>query len=130
MSEVFTQKELDEMYKNFPNGIPVNVKTGMHYKPGETPEEVLEDFNKACEDIKKKHEKVDHPHHYNQGNLECWDVMMDVFGTWEVLWFCKLNAFKYLWRSDQKNGIEDIKKAQVYLNKYIEIYKKAYQEEV
>lgn len=63
-------------------------------------------------------EKVIHPTHYNQGKLECWDAMEAAFGKEAVMTFCKLNAFKYLWRADNKNGLEDIEKAINYLNKY------------
>lgn len=58
---------------------------------------------------------VIHPTHYNSGQYECLDVMRDVFGEEAVKNFCKLNAFKYLWRSDKKNGTEDIEKAWFYL---------------
>ena len=50
--------------------------------------------------------------------------MVAAFGVEQTLHFCKLNAFKYIWRSDLKNGIEDIEKAQWYINKYIELNKK------
>ena len=32
------------------------------------------------------------------------------------------NIVKYLWRYRYKNGVEDLKKAQWYLNKLIEVY--------
>ena len=35
--------------------------------------------------------------------------------------FCLCNAFKYIWRTKNKNGIEDIDKAIWYLNKYKEL---------
>lgn len=60
-------------------------------------------------------DNVNHPSHYNSGQYECLDVMRDVFGDEAVKNFCKLNAFKYLWRSDKKNGAEDIEKACFYL---------------
>ena len=47
--------------------------------------------------------------------------MIDVFGKEAVKNFCKLNAFKYMWRANKKNGDEDIAKAQWYLNKFIEL---------
>lgn len=65
---------------------------------------------------------VIHPNHYNQGSIECWDAMKSTFGKEAVMIFCKLNAFKYLWRSDSKNGIEDVNKAINYLNHYKELY--------
>jgi hypothetical protein len=67
---------------------------------------------------------VNHPKHYSQGNIECIDAMESAFGTQVVLLFCMCNAFKYIWRHSKKNGIEDIKKAMWYINKYLELYDK------
>lgn len=66
-------------------------------------------------------EKVNHPDHYKQGEYECIDVMVDVFGLIATEDFCLLNAFKYLWRSDHKGKLDDIKKADWYLQKIIEL---------
>ena len=66
-------------------------------------------------------DNVNHPEHYNSGKYECINVMQDVFGTEDVKTFCKLNAFKYMWRTDKKNGTEDMKKAHWYLKKYFEL---------
>jgi len=33
------------------------------------------------------------------------------------------NILKYVWRYDYKGGLEDLQKAQWYLNKLIEVYK-------
>lgn len=66
-------------------------------------------------------EEINHPDRYKSGKFECIDVMIDVFGTDAVKHFCILNAFKYLWRAEKKNGAEDIKKAVWYLNKYVEL---------
>lgn len=64
---------------------------------------------------------VQHPHHYTHGKYECIDVMVGTFGKEAVQHFCVLNAFKYVWRSEQKNGLEDIKKAWWYLDKYLQL---------
>ena len=66
-------------------------------------------------------EEINHPDRYAGGKFECIDVMLDVFGADAVKHFCILNAFKYIWRAEKKNGVEDIKKAIWYLNKYIEL---------
>lgn len=68
-----------------------------------------------------KSEMVDHPQHYNHGAFECIDVMVENFGKEAVQHFCLLNAFKYVWRSDYKNGVTDVKKAMWYLDKYLEL---------
>lgn len=64
---------------------------------------------------------VNHPSHYETGKFECIEVMLEALGYDAVRDFCICNAFKYLYRHKRKNGYEDIKKAQWYLNKYIEI---------
>ena len=66
-------------------------------------------------------DNVNSPNHYTFGKYECIDVIEDVFGKEALKIFCRINAFKYLFRSDHKNGIEDIKKARWYLNKYLEL---------
>ena len=64
---------------------------------------------------------VNHPAHYETGKYQCIDVMIEVFGVEAVTIFCRLNAFKYNWRSERKGGREDIEKAVWYLRKYLEL---------
>lgn len=64
---------------------------------------------------------VTHPTHYTQGKVQCIDAMESAFGKEAVATWCKLNAFKYIWREQHKNGMEDIDKALWYLNKYKEL---------
>lgn len=71
--------------------------------------------------VPQDNNNVDHPSHYNQGNIECIDAMIAAFGKETVEHFCICNAFKYLWRSEFKNGSEDIKKALWYLTKHNEL---------
>lgn len=66
-------------------------------------------------------ERVNHPNHYAQGDIECIDAMQAAFGKQAVMWFCVCNAFKYIWRHNNKNGMEDIAKAKWYLNKYVQL---------
>ena len=47
--------------------------------------------------------------------------MVAAFGKETVEDFCLCNAFKYVWRTRKKNGLEDCKKARWYLNKYVEM---------
>tara|TARA_A100001201_G_scaffold137810_1_gene128087 strand:+ start:605 stop:841 length:237 start_codon:yes stop_codon:yes gene_type:complete len=68
-------------------------------------------------------DKVDHPTHYNQGDIECIDAMLAAGGQEAVKSFCHLSCFKYLWRFQHKNGVEDLKKAEWYLKKLIELSK-------
>lgn len=74
-------------------------------------------------DFSKTSNMVNHPSHYKGNKFECIDVMLDTFGKDEVKAFCKLNAFKYLYRASKKNGLEDMKKAEWYTKKYCALTK-------
>ena len=71
--------------------------------------------------------KIDNPSHYQsyntQINIDCITAMRAAFGDEEVAIFCKLNAFKYLWRASSKGKNVDIGKAIWYENKYLELNK-------
>ena len=72
-----------------------------------------EDYiNRAFERVT---EKVDHPYHY-QGKHECIDEMIAMFGVEAVKGFCKCNVYKYRYRAGRKNGEEDLKKAEWYMD--------------
>lgn len=66
-----------------------------------------------------KTDHVNRPAHYTSGGIECIDAMQAAFGVEAVKDFCLCNAFKYLWRHRNKNGVEDLKKARWYLNRLI-----------
>lgn len=63
------------------------------------------------------------PSHYKQGKIECIDAIEAATAEKKGLQaVCTANVIKYIWRCEQKNGLEDLKKAQWYLNKMIEKY--------
>lgn len=67
---------------------------------------------------------VNHPSHYTNGKVECIDTIESAtVGKTGIEAVCVANVIKYLWRYEDKNGLEDIKKAQWYLNKLIEVKK-------
>lgn len=66
---------------------------------------------------------VNHPDHYkSRSGMETIDVIQafteDLSGITAV---CTANVIKYMCRWSHKNGIEDLKKAQWYLNHLIDI---------
>ena len=73
---------------------------------------------------KNKPDLVNHPSHYETGKFECIEVMEEALGRDVVKGFCIGNAFKYLYRAKRKNGLEDLKKAQWYLNRVISMEEK------
>lgn len=60
-------------------------------------------------------DNVNHPKHYTShpSGVECIQIT-------EHMSFTLGNAMKYIWRADLKNGIEDLEKAQWYINREIE----------
>lgn len=68
-------------------------------------------------------DNVNHPAHYETGKFECIEVMLETQGVEATNDFCVCNALKYIYRHRNKNGVEDIKKADWYLKKYLEFAK-------
>ena len=63
---------------------------------------------------------VNHPSHYTQGGIECIDCIKSaIVGKVGIEAFCVGNAIKYLFRYEEKNGIEDVKKARWYIDRLI-----------
>lgn len=73
----------------------------------------------SSEEIK---DNVNSPAHYskNHKGIECIDAMEAMLTPEEFLGYLRGNIQKYTWRYKYKNGLEDLKKAQWYLNKLIE----------
>jgi len=59
------------------------------------------------------------PSHYTTGGIECIDAMEASMSKEAFKGFLKGNCQKYLWRYELKNGSEDLKKAQWYLERLI-----------
>jgi hypothetical protein len=62
---------------------------------------------------------VNHPPHYNAGEIECIDAIRAALGRDGFVAFCRGNAIKYLWRCEHKGGVEDWRKADWYINRAI-----------
>lgn len=60
--------------------------------------------------------KIKDPSHYQQGKYKCFEEMIELFGVEAFKHFCMLNVYKYRYRANAKNGEEDIKKAEVYMD--------------
>ena len=63
----------------------------------------------------KSKERVNHPSHYNHGEIEVIDAIED----WDLN-FCEGNVIKYVARHRHKGEpLEDLKKAKLYLERLI-----------
>jgi len=64
---------------------------------------------------------VNHPEHYTSGNIECLDAIKAALGD-NYKYYVQGNLIKYIWRFPLKNGVQDRRKAQFYLNDLLESY--------
>lgn len=58
---------------------------------------------------------VNKPPHY-QGEVECIAAIRSSMTKEQFIGYLKGNIQKYIWRFDKKNGLEDLQKANIYLN--------------
>lgn len=84
----------------------------------------MNDSMNLVKNEEKEESSINHPSHYNQNGMEVWDVIKaftsDLNG---VEAFYAGNVIKYVLRWKHKNGIEDLEKAKVYIDKIIEMEK-------
>lgn len=71
------------------------------------------------------HDAVNHPKHYTFGGIELVDVWEATMSSEALQGLYKGNVMKYLWRYEHKNGLEDLKKAQFYLERLIKVVEEA-----
>ena len=65
---------------------------------------------------------VNHPKHYTHGGIECIDAIEAAVSELSGLdAVCTANVIKYVWRWKHKNGVIDLRKAQWYLEKLINL---------
>ena len=79
-----------------------------------------ENAQAECCDKEHNADMVNHPAHYTQGGIECIDALKAAtVSKTGIEAVCTANAIKYLWRYEEKNGIEDVKKARWYIDRLI-----------
>lgn len=79
-----------------------------------------ENAEAKCCDKEPNVDMVNHPSHYTQGGIECIDALKAAtVSKTGIEAVCTANAIKYLWRYEEKNGVEDVKKARWYIDRLI-----------
>ena len=79
-----------------------------------------ENVEDSCCNKESNVDMVNHPSHYTQGGIECIDALKAAtVSKTGIEAVCTANAIKYLWRYEEKNGIEDVKKARWYIDRLI-----------
>jgi len=66
---------------------------------------------------------VNHPNHYTSGKKEFLEIAKDFLNTEQYKGAIIFNIFKYLFRYEKKNGLEDLLKAEFYLKELIKLKK-------
>ena len=99
---------------------PVSTMEKMHGDSSDNFQQVAE-LNLG---LSKNEDMVNHPAHY-QGDIECIDAIEASMSKEAFAGHCKACAIKYLWRYQQKGGVESLQKAQWYLARLISTEKKA-----
>tara|TARA_Y100001937_G_scaffold114387_1_gene164066 strand:+ start:3290 stop:3598 length:309 start_codon:yes stop_codon:yes gene_type:complete len=77
----------------------------------------------------KDKDMVNHPPHYNKYGVECIEAIQSATGE-GYEYYLQGNIIKYLWRYRYKNGVQDLEKAQWYLDKLIKIKKDSLDKEL
>lgn len=72
----------------------------------------------VSERLSKGMDNINHPTHYNHGGIETLDYIKAKAPHYES--YAIGNIIKYVSRYQHKNGLEDLKKAQFYLNDLVE----------
>lgn len=75
--------------------------------------EVRNNCEKRCERGATGNDAVASPAHYTSGGIEAKDALkaaMDGSGLSPMASYWRGCAFKYLWRFERKNGVEDLRK--------------------
>lgn len=71
---------------------------------------------------RKKRDNINPAHYKDRTSIECIDAMIMTFGVKRTAEYCVQNVYKYVWRYKYKNRLEDLKKAEWYIDKFEELY--------
>lgn len=71
---------------------------------------------KRNDEVEPTNDAVQHPSHYTHGGIECIDAIRASMTADGFCDYCKGNIIKYIWRWRDKGGVEDLRKASVYLD--------------
>ena len=66
-------------------------------------------------------DNINEPNHYHRNSIDVIKFSELQFDKKELQGFYRINILKYVTRFDRKNKVEDLKKAQFYLDKLIKL---------
>lgn len=90
-------------------------------------ENLTPEVNAVIEDMidDSTYHEIEKPEHYNTGNIETIDYIVDVLGPYDAIHYCHGNVLKYLGTRTWRKGdpISNVDKAIWYLKKMRELMK-------
>lgn len=100
-----------------------NFKRFIEEKTGMKTSNFLKELGMSYSVVKSlDNDVVNHPAHYTGGKMECIDIVDVMTEDKQGLEaFCIGNIVKYLYRYNKKGGVEDVKKAEWYFKKLVEV---------
>lgn len=75
----------------------------------------MSDITKSTKIDLIPNDAVNHPSHYNTGNIEVIEYIRDKLTPEQYVGYCMGNVLKYCSRWQHKDGLQDLEKAYVYL---------------
>ena len=110
-----TPADWDRLQKQFPAvEVTTNKKTGLEAWSVPAEQEAAQLGSQDGEDV------VNKPAHYNKGGIECIEAIKASMTEEAFCGYLKGNLIKYSWRmAYKKKPLEDLKKAQFYLARWI-----------
>lgn len=81
--------------------------------------EITEAIEGVLSNTEEEGDNVNSPEHYKQGKIEVIEAVEGLLTEEELSGYFVGNIIKYISRYKAKNGIEDLRKAQWYLNRLI-----------
>jgi len=89
-------------------------------------EEIINNIPQLCDGIKKLGCRIDgslhsHDSHYTSKSIQPWDAMKAWMSDEQFEGFLRGSIIKYIARYKDKGGVDDLRKARVYLDRLIEV---------
>ena len=85
------------------------------------PLQMLNEDHEICE---RYEDSIEHPKRYIHNGVECFDMLEAMLSRREVIGFYKGCILKYLWRENDKGGMNDLQKAEQYSKRLNQFYGK------
>ena len=99
-------------------------QNGIMHGASSSPEDIVEIIPVHITSSQITNDPTNPQHYVSESGKQLWNSMEEQFTHEEFIGYLKGNIWKYTQRYNKKNGLQDLKKAQVYLTKMIETLEK------